>query len=310
MPKESFTKKISGPVATAVFYLLVSKFCFILLLTVVTSLVLMQGQEQGQANQMINDIAYQYMFIVYAVGAIFTLFVSLIADQAFSRDQEFWRQGWRLWQLPMEARREFWRGAGTGLFIPVVVIVLLQLSGQLNYLGTFVTSDTRSPIFFLFLANAFALAAMLLCEEFIFRHKILGALKAKISPLPSVVLCSVGYVIVKHFQFSLALFDYVSLFLVSLSAGFFFLRTGRIFRGMGFLGTLFGVIHFVCGLNLWGHNTPGLFLFTDSKSAIPTITGGIDGPLAGLAMISVLAIITASSYLTWARSEATLSTKR
>lgn len=302
MAKPSFSKKISGPVFLAIFYLVVSKLCFILLLTLVTSIVLMQGRDSTQANQVINDISYQYMFIVYSVGAFFTLFVCWIGDRAFGRDAAFWSHGWRFWEISFEARRDFWRGVGTGLMVPFVVVTLLQLAGQINYLGTFVTSDTNSPIFFLFLVNGLALAGMVLCEEYIFRHKILGTLVTRVSPLTSVVLSSLGYVAVKHFQFSLAPLDYASLFLLSLAAGFYFLRRGTVFRGLGFLATLFGIVHFVCGLNLWGHNTPGLFLFTDSKSAAPLVTGGMGGPLAGAATVSVLAIITAASYVWWRKS--------
>ena len=143
MPKPSFSKKIFAPVFLAVFYLAVSKLCFILLLTVVTSVVLMQGKDGTQINQIINDISYQYMFIVYSVGAIFTLFVCWIGDQAFSRESVFWVHGLRFWELSQESRRDFWRGVGSGAMIPVVVVTLLNISGQINYLGTFVTSDTR-----------------------------------------------------------------------------------------------------------------------------------------------------------------------
>lgn len=302
MPKQSFSKKISGPLFLSVFYLAVSKFCFILLLTIVTSVVLMQGKDRSQMNQMINDISFQYMFVVYSVGAFFTLFVCWIGDRAFARDNPIWKPMGKLWDIDLESRKEFWRGVGSGALVPLVVIVLLQVSGQLNFLGNYVLSDTQSPIFFLFLLNGLALAGMVLCEEYIFRHKMLGTLIGRISPTKSVFLSSIGYVIVKHFQFSLALMDYVSLFLLSLISSYFYLRTNRIFRGMGFLGTIYGVVHFICGLNQWGHNTPGFFLFTDSKTAAAVVTGGNDGPLAGAAMISVLALVALASYWAWHQS--------
>lgn len=299
MKKQSFSQRIAGPIGIAIFYLLVSWFCFILLFTIVTSAVLMQQGESGQVNQVINDISVQYLFVAYAIGALFTLFVCWMGDRAFARQTPFWiSSGW-FWELEPVSIREFWRGAGSGILLPAIAIALLTSAGQINFLGTFITSGTSSPIFFLFLLNALSLAVMVLCEEYIFRHKILGTLTTRISPLKSVIFTSIGYVAVKYYQFSLAPVDYVTLFLASASASFYFLRSGRIFRSLGFLGTLYGVIHFVCGLNLWGHSTAGLFLFTDAKSASALVTGGLDGPLAGTAMLSLMLITTIVAYLSW-----------
>lgn len=303
MPKPSFSRKIAGPVALAILYFIVSKLCFILLFTIVTSLVLMQGRDQAQINQTINDISHQYVFIAFSVGAIFTLLMCWIRDRAFDRDTPFWQTSGNFWHVENESFREFWRGCGTGLMIPLVALTLLQGSGQVRFYGTFITSDTRSPIFFLFLFNAIALAGMVLCEEYIFRHKILRTLVGRISPTISVIMTSLGYVLVKHLQFWLTPIDYITLFLVSFAASFYFLRSGRIFRGLGFIGSLYGAVHFLCGMNLWGHSTAGLFLFTDAKGSSPTITGGADGPLAGAALLSLLLIVAVSAYWSWLKEE-------
>ncbi len=303
MERVTLSRKIAAPVFLSLFYLFISKVCFYFLLTIVTSLVLFDGDDQ--ASKTIHEISNQYIFLSYSLGAIITLLICWANDHVLDGylplSSQSSKKPWSF-RLSRPARLNFWRGVGSGMIISFSVIFLLYFSGQSLFLGSFISPFTHAPIFFLFLANSVSLGFMVLCEEYIFRHKVLGLLKERIAPFYAIFVSSLIYVLIKHFQFQLACIDYLSLFIVNFSAGFFYLRTKNIFRGVGFLGTLYGFTHFVFGLTLWGHAGAGLFLIKDSSFAFPIITGGKDGPLAGLAMVGALLLLTISSYWGWRQS--------
>lgn len=304
MPKYSFLRKLLSPLIIAAVYVGVSEFGFIALITIVTSIVVTQDANQQQLNQ-INDITLQYMYLTYALAALTVFLLGRAGDKALGRNQSFWPTSGRyLWSLDPEARSEILRGIGSGLLIPLIVVSLLIASGQLQYHGTFVLSDTSSPIFWLFLTNVASILVLVFCEEYIFRHKVLNGLQKNFKPITSVALTSIVYVIVKTFQFKLSPEDHVSLFLLNVSVCFYFLRTMRIFRGLTFVATLYGMIHFVCGLPMWGQRGVGIFLIMDSTVAFRSVTGGGLGPLSGIAFISVLLLVAGTSFVLWQKKDA------
>ncbi len=304
MPKYSFLRKLLHPFIITAVYILVSEFGFIALITVVTSLVVPQNPTQEQLNQ-INDTTGQYMYLIYALSALAIFLLGRAGDKALGRKHNFWpTSGKYIWSLGPEARSEILRGIGSGLLIPLIIISLLIFSGQLQYHGIFVLSDISSPIFLLFLTNVFSILTLVSCEEYIFRYKVLSGLQKSFRPITSVALTSIVYVIVKAFQFNLSPEDHVSLFLLNFSAGFYFLRTMRVFRGLTFLVTLYGMIHLVCGLPMLGQKGVGIFLIMDSTVAFRSVTGGGLGPLSGVAFISVLLLVAGTSGVLWQRNNA------
>lgn len=304
MQRNSFTRNLFQPLFIVFFYVLVSQISFIAVITAITSVVISGSINREQFNQ-INDITIQYIFIIYAFAGLFTFLLGRAGDKALGKSHNFWpRSGKYFWSFDPETKYEFLRGIGSGLIIPTIVISLLILSGQLIYNGTFVVSDFSSPIFILFILNFSALVTMVLCEEYVFRYKLLLGLSRNFGPITSVLLTSVAYVLVKSFQFQISPEDYISLFLLNISIGLYFLRTGKVYRGLMFLSTLYGVIHLIFGLPMWGHNSSGIFLILDSNVAFRSVTGGSLGPLSGVAMMSVLLLVAGTNLFLWRKDNA------
>lgn len=304
MAQSSFFKKILSPLLIVLVYLVISEFSFIALITVVTSVVVTNTAGQEQLNQ-INEITDQYIFVTYALAALTLFLLGRAGDKALGRKISFWpRSGQFIWSLDPVAKSQILRGIGSGILIPLIVVTLLVFSGQLQFHGTFVLSDLSSPIFLLFLANVSSIFVLVISEEYIFRHKVLRALSHEFNPVASVIVTSLAYVLIKTFQFKLSPEDHVSLFIINIALGFYFLRTGRVFRGLTFLTSLYAMIHLVCGLPLWGQKGAGLFLITDSAVAFRSVTGGGLGPLSGVALIALLLLVAGTSVVLW-RKDAT-----
>ena len=105
------------------------------------------------------------------------------------------------------------------------------------------------------------MVTLLVCEEFLFRHKILRAFLSEVPAAPAIVLTSALQILVRHVQFQLDLFDYVNLLLLNVALGFFFVKSGKCQRGLGFLLSLLCLLHNFGGLLLWGNESPSFFLF-------------------------------------------------
>ncbi|MGG2309909.1 hypothetical protein, partial [Salmonella enterica] len=87
------------------------------------------------------------------------------------------------------------------LLAALVFIVFFTAAGQISYLGIYITSTMGTPIFPLFFLDLASLATLLVCEEYLFRHKILRTLLSRLPASSSIVLVSALHTLVRHLQF-------------------------------------------------------------------------------------------------------------
>lgn len=296
-----------GPVARAVAfplvaYIVLSQLSHTFLDTVVAYMVSLSTKTGPDFSNTVNEISSQYILSARALGALVLTLTIWQADRALYRQLPFWNESHRtLWQLDRVRKEELLRGLSSGLLAALVFLVFFTAAGQISYLGVYITSTMGTPIFPLFFLDVAALATLLICEEFLFRHKILRALLGAMPPSGAIVITSVLHTFVRHLQFQLTTFDYVNLFCLNLALGYFFLKSGKCQRGLGFLLALLCTLHNVAGLLLWGNESPSFFLFKASPHASPLLSGGNFGPLGGAGLFGILLLFAFGSYLTWKR---------
>lgn len=282
------------------FYLLATQVAQTLLYTVVAYLVSAAAKTGSDFGNTVNEISSQYLFLAFALAALLLSVTTWIADRALYRQDPFWNSPLKpAWQLDRLTKRELLRGLSSGAIAVLVYLLLFTVSGQLSFLGVYITSTVGTPVFPLFFVDFISLAVLVICEEFIFRHKIQKFLLAHISPGKSILITTMLYLAVKHIQFQLTGIDYLNLTLMNLALGFFFLKSGRSHRGLGFLLSLLCLFHPVAGLPLWDTEGPSFFLFKPLGHG-PELLAGVHGaPFSGLGLTSILLMIFGGAYLTW-----------
>jgi hypothetical protein len=283
-------------------YIAGSQLALTLLYTVVAYFVSLAQKTGTDFGNTVNEIANQYIILSLASAAMLLTLTIWQADRALYRQVPFWNEPRRpLWQLDRSRKDEFWRGLSSGTLGACTFLVFFTLSGQLNYLGVYITSTLGTPIFPLFFVNLLALATLLLCEEYLFRHKILRNLLALLPPGPAVAFTSALHILARHLQFQLEPIDYLNLACINLTLGFFYVKSGKSHRSLGFIISFLCLLHNLGGLALWNNESPSFFLFKAAPHSLPLLSGGASGPMAGLGISFVVAIFTLGSYLTWRR---------
>ncbi len=285
-----------------VLYVLVSLVAHTLLNTIVSYIVSLSQKTGTDFSNTVNEIADQYLVLSYSLGALLLTLTLWQADRALYRQLPFWNDLRKpFWQLDRSRKEELLRGLSSGALAALVFLVFFAISGQLSYLGVYITSTIGTPIFPLFFMDIVALLTLLLCEEFLFRHKILRGLLA-VMPDSAAILLNTGlYLLVRHWQFHLQPVDYLNLACLNLVLGYFYVKSGKSHRGLGFLAALLLLLHNMAGLPLWGFESPSFFLFKAGTRSSALMTGGGNGPLAGLGLFGILAIFALGSFLTWKR---------
>lgn len=303
---ESFLKKILfyRPVFyLMIFYLVVSEVAQTLLYTIVAYIVTAAGKEGTDFSNTVNEIAGQYLFVSFAIGALIVTITTWLGDKALYRHKSFWNDPRKpFWQLDRLTKEEFLRGIASGLIVAFIFLMIFTFSKQVSYLGVYITSTFGTPVFPLFFMDLMALIALVFCEEFIFRHKILTFFMHRMSAGTSIVFTSCLYILAKHLQFQLMGLDYLNLVCLNLTVGFFFVKSKKVHRGLGFLAALFGIIHPFAGLPLWGSESPSFFLFKTNQRASELLSGGTAGPLAGLGLFSIILVFGIGAYISWKNS--------
>ncbi len=285
-------------------YVILSQLSHTLLDTIVAYMVSLSSKTGPEFSNTVNEISSQYVFFARAIGALLLTLTLLQADRALYRHLPFWNDGHRrFWQLDRIRKEELFRGLSSGLLAALVFLVFFTAAGHISYLGVYITSTMGTPIFPLFFLDLASLATLLICEEYLFRHRILRTLLQELSPNSAIVLSSVLHTLVRHFQFQLVLFDYVNLFCLNMALGYFFVKSGKCQRGLGFLLALLCVLHNFAGLLLWGNESPSFFLFKAAPKSAPILSGGINGPLGGAGIFGILILFAFGSYLTWKREK-------
>ncbi len=283
-------------------YAAASKVAHTLLYTLVSSWVLMTSQDQGSFSDLVNEIASQFVFVAYAAAALLLALTVWLGDKALYSHRPFWNlQSRAAWQLDRNTKSEFGNGLGSGFLLAVALLVILLAGSYVNYLGVFLTSTVGTPVFPLFFSDLVALVVFVVCEEFLFRHKILPRILEFRGPHEAAWISSLLYVGLKHFQFQLTLLDWVNLMLLNLTLGYYYLKSGKAHRGLGLSAALYGTLHALGGLPLWNQVSPSLFLFKHNMKASDLMSGGAAGPMASLAMTLFLLIALVTGYRRWRR---------
>jgi hypothetical protein len=307
----NFWQRFHRPLSYVLIYALACKAFHTLLYTAVTSFVLAAGKSGLDLSNVVNEIASQFTLIAYAGAAVVVSLTNVWADQALQRRLPFWNALSKpAWQLERSSKIELYRGASSGFFAIFILLLIMLVARQINFLGLFITSTVGTPVFPLFIANTAALFCLIFAEEYIFRFKILNSLCLTLQPVHAIALHSVAYIFVKYVQFDLMFMDMINLFLLNMCLGFFQIKSGKMHRGLGFLIVLFGFTHTLAGLPLWQHISPSVFLFKHSTRNSVYLTGGDAGPMASFGVSGILLFLFISSYISWQRESEDLSHRR
>jgi hypothetical protein len=294
------TKGLRSALTIFLLYLICSQLAHTLLYTVVAYLVSITDKTGTEFGNTVNEIAGQYHFVAFAIGAMLFSITLWKGDRALYKSNIFWNDAHKpFWQLNRFTKEELLRGIASGFMASVVYLFLFSLSKQGSFLGLYLTSTFGTPVFPLFFLDFFALATLLFCEEYIFRHKILAQLKPLLGTTASILLTSVFYLLIKFVQFELTTVDYGNLFLMNLAASCFYLKSTKAHRGLGFLIALLCSLHCLAGLPLWDNESPSFFLFKSSSREAEILFGGGGGPFNGLALSCIFLVFTFGIFFSW-----------
>lgn len=289
-------------IVTLLFYLAVSQLAHTLLYTIVTYMVSLSAKTGPEFSNTVNEISGQYLLLSLALGALLLTVTIWQADRALYRQVPFWNELHRpVWQLDRVRKEELLRGVSNGTLAALVYLIFFTLAGQISYLGVYITSTIGTAIFPFFFMDLIALATLLVCEEFLFRHKILRNLQTQMGATSAVLLTAALHIFVRHWQVQLETLDYFNLACLNLTLGYFYVKNGKCQRGLGFIWALLSMLHNFGGLPLWGLESPSVFLFKATPRASTLLNGGASGPLGGAAILGILMLFMLGAYLTWKR---------
>lgn len=254
----------------------------LLCMTVVTYLVVSSSTGHGARFEEINDAYSSVELMVLGAGSLlFTLGINAIYPRpSRPRDQLFKRS------LP---------GLLHGSAIALGLAALFLVSGGYRYLGSLVLYEER-PLLALFglLLKAFSILSLVLCEELLFRRRILDLLlrpeaddagarelpgggprimPVPESPLPrlssstglrtggAILLSAAMYAGVKFLQFDLSWMQGITILLVSILLGLKSEAEGDLASGTAFWAATLIITHVCLGLPIFGNDSSsGLIL--------------------------------------------------
>ncbi len=306
------TKNLRAAALLLLFYLAATQLAHTLLYTIVAYIVSAAEKTGTDFGNTVNEIAGQYHFFTFSMGALLLTLTRWQADRALYLHDPFWNEPQKpLWQLDHLTKAELLRGLSSGVAAACVYLFLFTISGQGSYLGIYITSTFGTPVFPLFFLDLLSISLLVFCEEYIFRHKILKLLSADLSPGVAVLITSLLYIGVKHLQFDLSTLDILNLGCMNLALGYFYLKSTKAHRGLGFLFILLLLLHSMAGLPLWGNESPSFFLFKSTPTSSSFLFGGESGPFAGIALTSLFFFFAFGSSFSWKREmEAKRQAKR
>jgi len=186
------------------------------------------------------------------------------------------------------------------------ILLAFKLAGLYEFLGVFLNIEDTLVVVGSVGTRILAVIALVYCEEFLFRGKILGLLREHFHDLQACVAISILYCLIKWIQFDLGIMQTLTLFLISIALSLSVVNKQHFTLGAGFLAGLLLVFHPLAGQPILGTDFHGLFLFkyqgssgevaglltgylgeyTDSRLNL-FITGGIGGPLSSFALQSM-----------------------
>lgn len=294
------SRHLRSAVLILVIYLGATQVAHTLLYTIVAYIVSAADKTGTDFGNTVNEIAGQYHFFSFALAALLMTLTTWKGDRALYRHDDFWNETHKpVWQLNRISKQELFRGISSGAIAAGIYLLLFTASGQGSFLGIYITSTFGTPVFPLFFLDLAALCTLLFCEEYIFRHKILRLLLQQMAPGSAIALTTAAYMLVKYLQFELSSMDFVNLALMNLGMSYFFLKSGKAHRGIGFLVILLVFLHSIAGLSLWGIESPSFFLFKPIQRTPELLFGGGLGPFSGLALSSIFLVFAIGSAFSW-----------
>jgi len=199
---------------------------------------------------------------------------------------------------PQRFEKRFAPGFANGAVIALGLVVALIASGLFRYLGLTLTADEAPLALVGIFVRIFLVTTLVYCEEFVFRAKILGALRKTFSAPGSILAVSVLFVGLKYLQFDLGWMSMVTLFIVSVSLSLRTIIDGDFARGAGFWSGVLIVLHPVLSLPILGCDfqgillikyqdplsVPGSMISEELASIFRYLSGGVGGPVSGVAL--------------------------
>jgi len=191
---------------------------------------------------------------------------------------------------PHRFEKRFAPGFLHGAVLALGVTLAFLLSGLYRYLGFFIQFEEAPLAVGNVLLRIMTLGALVYCEEFIFRHKIMNSLRKQLPDIYAALITALLYCAVKAVQFDLGLMHLTTLFLLSLSLALRSIVDGDFSRAAGFAAGLLVVFHPLLSLPILGNDFQGILLVkyqaaSDLDSSTSRfLTGGVGGPLSSFAL--------------------------
>lgn len=215
-------------------------------------------------------------------------------------------------------KTHFSPGLVRGLILGLGLVLAFTLPGFYQYLGFFVQSDETLFAGVNVGLKMLVIITFVYSEEFLFRQKMLGYIRHRFSAFAAVCLTGCLYCAVKWYQFDLSFAQMFTLFLISLVLGLKALTDQSFYYGAGFWAGLLIAFHPVSGLSIYGNDFSGIFFLKYQNDFTPALgeasaalqssffavqnlgnkvdpqiaqllTGGMEGPLASIALQTLLA---------------------
>jgi hypothetical protein len=250
---------------------------------VVLTLITYALMSSNSRFQDISDAFAANELVLVGLGSlIFVVFLRLLNPMtSISTDEIF---------TSHRFERRFAPGFLSGAVLASGVVLAFLMSGLYRYLGFFVQFE-EAP---LAVANVglrvLTLGCLAYCEEFVFRHKLMGMLRSRMPDVWAAVAIALLYCGVKALQFDLGLMHLISLFLLSLALSVRTVVDGDFARGAGFWTGLLVVFHTLLSLPVFGNEFQGVLLIRyqnlieGESGTARFLTGGAGGPLSSFAL--------------------------
>lgn len=246
-------------------------------------------------NSQFQDISETYganeVSLMGLAALLFVAFLKWLHPMTSTTSQEIF--------TPLRFENHFLKGFLQGGMLACGVSLAFLLSGLYRYLGFFIRFDEAPLALANVVVRVAGLFALAYCEEFIFRHKIMGYLKQRgYTTYPATLLTAVLYCLIKLLQFEIGIMHLMTLFLVSVALALRTFAANDFLRGAGFWAAVLIVFHPLLSLPIFGNEFSGVLLIKYQASSAPAsesqseltriLTGGAGGPISSLAFQLVL----------------------
>jgi len=191
--------------------------------------------------------------------------------------------------------KRFVPGFLRGSLLALGIAAAFLLSGVYSYLGFYFQLEEAPLALLGILLRISALIAIVYCEEYIFRYKIMGYLRREMRNAWAIPITAVLYCATKAIQFDLGWMHLITLFLISIALAIRTVVDGDFARGAGFWAGLLVVFHPLLSLPIFGSDVQGILLLKLQTglidlAAFRALTGGYGGPLSSVALQFLLVI--------------------